>query len=137
MTADNVGKTTRSRRRDRTRQFFSPFCNDRRPARGTGRGLAGEPLSWGAEPLLAAPPRDWPRLAGAAKDAVGTGAGDRSSVSPAGLPVISRLDRTVLHLSPGERQASTEPRMPHGVRTPALRGRPFSCGRLSRVWRSL
>ena len=80
------------------------------PVRATGRGLAGELPSCGAVPLPAAPPGDWARLAGASKDAVGTCAGDRRSVSRAGLPAISRLDRTVLHLSPGERQASTEPR---------------------------
>src|SRR5215470_17245875 len=138
MTADNVGNTTRSKRRDRTRQFFSPFCNDFRPARGTGRGLAGELPLWGAVPLPAAPLGYWARLAGASKDAVGTCAGDRSSVSRAGLPVISRLDRTVLHLSPGERQASTEPR---GCRAKP-KHRNFSAGhpahgRLSRVWGSL
>src|SRR5215472_11477370 len=110
ITADNVGNTTRSKRRDRTRQFFSPFCNDRRLAGATGCGLAGELPLWGAVPLPAAPLRNWARLAGASKDAVGTCAGDRRSVSRAVLPVISRLDRTVLHLSPGERQASTEPR---------------------------
>src|SRR5690242_13558806 len=137
MTADNVGNTTRSKRRDRTRQFFSPFCNDFRPARGAGCGLAGELPLRGAVPLPAAL-RDWARLAGASKDAVGTCAGDRRSVSRAVLPVISRLDRTVLHLSPGERQASTEPR---GCRAKP-KHRRFSAGhsardRLSRVWGSL
>src|SRR6516164_8602719 len=110
ITADNVGNTTRSKRRDRTRQFFSPFCNERRPAAGAGCWLAGELPLWGAVPSPAAPFGNWARLAGTSKDAVGTRAGDRRSVSRAGLPVISRLDRTVLHLSPGERQASTEPR---------------------------
>src|SRR5215471_6900146 len=110
MTADNVGNTTRSKRRDRTRQFFSPFCNDFRPVCEFGWGLAGELPLRGAVPLPAAPFGKVARLAGAFKDAVGMCAGDRSSVSRAGLPVISRLDRTVLHLSPGERQASTEPR---------------------------
>src|SRR5215467_16189742 len=138
MTADNVGNTTRSKRRDRTRQFFSPFCNDFRPARGTGWGLAGELPLCGAVPLPAAPFGKWARLAGASKDAVGTCAGDRGSVSRAGLPVISRLDRTVLHLSPGERQASTEPR---GCRAKP-KHRHFPAGhsahdRLSRVWGSL
>src|SRR5579859_5907445 len=72
ITADNVGKTTWSKRRDRTRQFFSRDCNDFRPAKANGRRLAGEPLSWAAAPL-----GDWPRPAAAAKDAVGVCAGDR------------------------------------------------------------
>jgi hypothetical protein len=59
-------------------------------------------LSRCAEPTPAgALPGDWLGLAAADNDALVTSAGDRWMASWAGLPVISRLDRTVCTSHPG------------------------------------
>src|SRR5579859_1129614 len=92
------------------------FARRRRTGAGwQGNRCHGPPRHWGTGPGRRRPLRmPWVYAPVTAESGHGPG-----------CPLFLAWTAQCLHLSPGKRQASTEPRMPGGTETPTLPGRPF------------
>jgi hypothetical protein len=108
ITAADVGRTTSSRRRDRTRQSLSAYRKTFR-AGGLGGLPAGVLLPFIAPESPGEPPEGPSRPAVTSNGAVKARSDDRRIALGAALPVVPCLDRTVSAPLTRKRQAPTGP----------------------------